>query len=246
MKSRIYFLLLLLSPVPPLLTTGCDRPEEPPRRSRGRIAPPGTGAVKPVARIEDQVITRAQLARMVNTYSKNMIRQDRQLPVNFEETVLDLMIEGELLYQAGLDLKIEDLEAEIDQETRRIIDQFPSETAFADSLARRGMSVGMLREELKRKVVVNRVLAEEIFDKIEISDEKIEEYYNNHPQRFAKPLEQSREEIAKILTAEKTPELLGTLIKRLKEKYQVVKIGMEKKEDPGSGAPEPADEAKKR
>ena len=206
-----------------LLTAGCDRLGDTPPRRRGRVAAPGTGEVRAVARVGDRVITRDQQAKMVNAYSKSMLRRGEQVPDDIKERVLDLMIEGELLYLAGLDLEIEDLNGKVEEATRRLIEEFPSERAFADNLARRGMTVGMLKDELKRKVVVDEILEREVLGRIRIADEEIEAYYNTSG-RFQAPLEESRMEIIEILRSARSTRLLDQLITRLKMKYPVEKI----------------------
>jgi len=152
-----------------------------------------------------------------------MIRRGEEVPDDIKKMVLDLMIEGELLYLAGLDLKIDDLDGKVDTETRQLIEEFPSERAFADNLALRGMTVAMLKEDLKRRVIIDHVLEREVFGRIKITDEEIEEYYNNAG-TFQSPLQESREEIIKILSASRTPVLLDELIERLKKKYPVEKM----------------------
>ena len=167
--------------------TACDKKGTAPTRPRGGRSPLEIGPDRVVARIGEREINRSQLARMVNYYTQALLRQGQEPPPGFEESVLDRLIESELLYQIGLRMDIPDLERRLDEKFNKVVDGYPSERAFAEDLARNNLTVDLFRESLKKEVIVNCVLDRKVYDVITVSEEEIEKYYEKNRERLEKP-----------------------------------------------------------
>lgn len=160
--------------------TGCRKEESAPRRPGGVPEGVELGAPTVVARVGAQDITEEQLARVVYGYTQDLLRQGQKPPPDFENTIFDLLIESELLYQAGLKMEIPDLDQKVDEMYGRVLSRYPSEQALSEDLTRSNLKLQDMRDSLKKEVIVNYVLGEKVHDQITVTDEEVKKYYDEH------------------------------------------------------------------
>lgn len=176
MKSASVFLLFAFSAA---LLAGCGRDETPDRRA--------DISDEVVARVGRREITGLQLREAVHRYSSSMMQRGQQPPPDIENTILRLLIESELLYQAGGRMLIPGLEAEVESHYRQISGQFPSAEQLEEVLRQQGLTPELLKEDIKRELVVNHVIQTQIYDRIEVTDEEIEDFYRENREQLHRP-----------------------------------------------------------
>ena len=116
------------------LIAGCGKKSESSKPS----APPAIMSTRVIARVGEVEITEGDLARALNAYAQSLRQRGQQPPPGFKNSVLDILIESELLYQAGRKLEIPDLDKEVERMYKEISQRFPSEEVSARNWPARG------------------------------------------------------------------------------------------------------------
>lgn len=143
------------------------------------------------ATVNDTVITKQAFEREVQIFTERMKREGRpinqlQIPVLRNE-ILDNMIDQELLYQESHKQKIRVEPSEVEAQYAAILQRFPNEEAFSSALEQLQMSEADVRNQIERKLAIDKLLQDQIAAKIEVSDAEIRGYYESHPDQFEKP-----------------------------------------------------------
>jgi parvulin-like peptidyl-prolyl isomerase len=94
----------------------------------------------------------------------------------------DLIGQEILLAKAGT-LKIEASEKEIDEAYANARKNIPDE-AFQQELTRRGLTAEEMREGVRREVLTQKVLEQEVASKIGVSDQEITDFFNANRAQF--------------------------------------------------------------
>jgi parvulin-like peptidyl-prolyl isomerase len=115
--------------------------------------------------------------------------QDPTQTLSEEETLtaklnlLNDLIVQEILFEKAAQLKLEvsptELDAAFNDTKKNITDE-----AFQQELARRGMTPAELREGLRRELVAQKVLAQEVGAKVAVTDQDISEFFNANRGQF--------------------------------------------------------------
>lgn len=147
--------------------------------------------VKPqtvVAKINDAEI-KAWIVKDVAKIIREQIRQQvgviqPEVEEQLGQKALDTIIRSELVYQQAVKEDFSAEEEEVDKIIESIKVKFPDEEKFQDFLKMTGCSLEELRNEEKKKIVINRYLTEKIMPLVKISEQEAEDYYNNNKERF--------------------------------------------------------------
>jgi peptidyl-prolyl cis-trans isomerase C len=128
-----------------------------------------------------------ELDRLVAQY------QSQGQPISAEQldqmrgSLLNQMIERELLVAAaeadGQELSDEELDAEIDS----VRAQFGSEEAFQEVIAQYGYTEERLRDEIGDAMLIQKYIDNVILASIEVSDDEMLAFYNDNPSYFETP-----------------------------------------------------------
>lgn len=148
-------------------------------------------ASQKAAVVNDTVITKQAFEREVEIFTARMEREGRtisqlQIPVIRSE-ILDNMIDQELLYQESSKANVQVDPATIDEQYQAIRQRFPNEEAFTSALEQLQMSTADVRNQIERKMAIDKLLQNRIADKIEVSEDEIRSYYESHPDQFQQP-----------------------------------------------------------
>ncbi len=198
------------------------------------------GADEVVAKVGDYEITGLELARTAHSYAQKLMMQGRRPPPGYEDSILDVMIKSEVLYQSGKDLELPDLSEKVESMYQGMVKQFPNEQAFADALAQEGLSPQELRERIKKDVVVNAVLEKKIYAELAVTDEEVAAFYRDNPAAFSRPETIRARHILVMLDPAATEEQKQAArekmdkIKERLEKEDFAAVASEVSEDPGS------------
>ena len=159
-------------------------------------------------------------------------QMDSKQKKELEKSVLDQMINAELLLQiAEKDgTSIED--KEVDAELEKIKGNFQDEKQFEEALKKNEMTEKELKAQLKKQMTVNKYLDSKI-GKLEVTDEEIQARYDQYKE-LAKAQEQEPEELEKIkpqleqqVISEKENEKISKLVEELRkeneDKIEIIK-----------------------
>jgi len=102
--------------------------------------------------------------------------------------ILDRLVEEELVVQRaksrGLTVEPSEVTEAVDKAVEKVRSSFPDEAAFQAALAAEGISLLQLRERYQNDVeqerLAQRVVAQEIRSKVEVTTEEVQKYYKEH------------------------------------------------------------------
>lgn len=155
-----------------------------------------------VARVNDQIITRSQFDRAQQSQLQEI---KQQFPNDWQsrwesarKDVLRELIDEQLLMQKGKDLGITG-ETETVKQLNKMRQQMglPTMQALEDEAKKQGISFEDYKESIRTRVVTQQVIGQEVGSKIgsTITEQEIQNFYNQHKQEMAGPEEITLSEI---------------------------------------------------
>jgi peptidyl-prolyl cis-trans isomerase SurA len=113
-------------------------------------------------------------------------------------------------------------EADVDRAYRKIRGRFSTEADFEATLREYATTPEDFREEVRTRLWVDRFVDQRIRFFIFVTQDDVERYYKDHPDRFkGKKLESVREEIQQEITEERTRVRLKDYISRLRARASI-------------------------
>ena len=110
--------------------------------------------------------------------------------------LLDEMIDNELLIEQALRRQIVVSDAEIDREIASLSSPY-SPQEFEKKLSDDGLTPAALRQQIRRHLLVEKLLDRDIRSRIVVTPAEVSAYYNAHPSQFGAP--ETRYHLAQIL-----------------------------------------------
>ena len=161
-----------------------------------------------VARVNNDIITRADYLAALEDFKAEMARQLQQagksaaeINAEFEKlkaTVLDILIEDLLLEQKAKELSI-DVEAEVNQQMAEIAkaNNFQNVLKFEEALKQQGVDPDGARSSLRKKLLQQYVVQREVLQPIyqSVSEKDKREFYDKHKEEFTDPGDTTLSEI---------------------------------------------------
>ncbi|BER91868.1 MAG: hypothetical protein PWP42_118 [Candidatus Atribacteria bacterium] len=143
------------------------------------------------ATVNNTVITFSELdtafRNLLSRYdSKTLNQMDEKAFEFLRMMTLENLINNELLYQEARSRKIKVSAQEIEEQLNAIKANFPSEKEFNDFLSYQRLSLPVLRESIKRELMIQKLI-DSLAQDIEIPEEEIQKYYDEHISLFTTP-----------------------------------------------------------
>lgn len=179
---------------------GCGRPAETPSTTAPAVesGQPGQAAqppppVKPVpaelplvvARVNGEAIERWELESVLKQAEA---RAGSAVPADQRDTVLrdllDDLVNYHLLAQESLGRKINVAEADVDAQVKNIRQSFPTDVAFLQAVADRGLTLDRLRQQERRNLQARKLIDLEIASKVTIADTEVDTFYQQNLDKF--------------------------------------------------------------
>jgi peptidyl-prolyl cis-trans isomerase C len=155
--------------------------------------------------------------------------------------VLDQIVSYKLLIQESRTRKIAATDAEVDERIKEIQKQFPSEDAFKQMLTSRKTTLEQVRSDISQDITVQKLIANEIADKVAVKPEQVTDFYAKNPDQFKQPervrashilimVPKGSDEAAKTAARNKAADIL----KDVKAGKDFAALAKEHSQDPGS------------
>ncbi len=154
-------------------------------------SPPGAAKPVPaqlpevVARVNGETIGKNEFEKAIKNVEG---RAGQPVPADQRDHVLrgvlDQLIAYRLLMQETKVRNIVVPEPDIDARLATIKQQFPSEDAFKQTLAKQSMTVEQLREDAKSDMRVQKMLESEVNTKISVQPQDVNTFYQQNPDKF--------------------------------------------------------------
>jgi parvulin-like peptidyl-prolyl isomerase len=169
------------------------------------LLPADTVIEEIIARINNQIITRAEYTRSKETLKQEAQQQDpanaAKIVEERDKDVLRDLIDQQLLLEKGKDLGIT-----ADTEVIKRLDQMRKEMHM-DSMedlekaaTSQGISYEDFKQNLKNQIITQQVISREVGSRVNVSHEELQQFYDEHKSQMEQP-EQIR--LSELLTTEK-------------------------------------------
>jgi foldase protein PrsA len=135
-----------------------------------------------------QTSTKLQPAAVVGGSTISEADYISALKQKFGDQVLQDMVNREVVFQAAKQQGVTVDQAELDQEMAQIRESYESssDSEFEQALNKQaGTTVEALRREITYQLLLQALATKDIV----ISDEELLTFYNNHPERYARPMQ---------------------------------------------------------
>jgi peptidyl-prolyl cis-trans isomerase C len=144
-----------------------------------------------VAVANGAVITKAQLDREMAAVKQRLMKERGPIPneqlENLEKSVLESLIDRELISQEAQKEGYKVENAQVDQRMKELQGRFPSQTDFQAALGQMGLSEDDLRSQIKRELTLQQFIDKKFAPEAVVTDEKAKTYYETHPEAFMQP-----------------------------------------------------------
>ena len=136
---------------------------------------------------------------------------DQVTIVSFKKNILGQLVDYELLYQQAQKEKVKISSDEINLEIDKIKDNFSSTEEFDAALKANNLTLAQIKENIKRQLMINKVLGE-TKSQVSITDDELLKYYTENQESFFEP-----EQVHARHILVNTKEEADTLLLQLKE-----------------------------
>jgi peptidyl-prolyl cis-trans isomerase C len=144
-----------------------------------------------VALVNGTVINQAEFDRELMAASrqflKNGAKLNQQQLLEFRKQVLESLIGQELILQESSKKGIKVEDKTINEELAKMKQKYPNEEAFNTALKKASLSENKLKSDLRKKMVIQKYIDDELALSTNVSDEEIKSFYDSHPESFTKP-----------------------------------------------------------
>ena len=179
--------------------------------------------------VNDDVITRLELAQRMQTVVQQLQKQGTQLPERgiLEKQVLERMIMEKLQLQFAKENGVRVDDAQMESALQRIAQQnkFDSLAAFRSKLEKDGIDFARFREEIRGEILSVRLREREVDSKLFISDSDIEVYLDTQAKQGNRGEQLQLAHILIVVPEQATAENLRVLQRRAEEALQKLRGG---------------------
>ena len=179
--------------------------------------------------VNDDVITRLELAQRMQTVVQQLQKQGTQLPERgiLEKQVLERMIMEKLQLQFAKENGVRVDDAQMESALQRIAQQnkFDSLAAFRSKLEKDGIDFARFREEIRGEILSVRLREREVDSKLFISDSDIEVYLDTQAKQGNRGEQLQLAHILIVVPEQATAENLRGLQRRAEEALQKLRTG---------------------
>jgi parvulin-like peptidyl-prolyl isomerase len=199
-----------------------------------KTVPPGA-----VALVGDKPIEKAELDRLLVQTKTNYEAQKQDFPEvgtpqyeTLKSTLLKGLVQQAQWEQAGAAMGVRVSEKELDTRLDALKQQYfkGDEDKFKAALDKEGLTVEQLREQLRARLLSDKIYSA-VIKKVKVTDAEIKAYYDNHKAQYAQP--ESRE-VRHILVKKRA--LADELYAKLRNGADFAKLARKYTQDESSKA----------
>lgn len=142
-----------------------------------------------VASVNGEVISRADFERELSRESQAMEGAAPRSPEQIEpykQTLLETMVERLVLLQAARDAQIQVSAEDVDRRVLGLTSEYPAGT-FETALAQSQTSKTELARRTREQLLVERLLTDQVFARVAVTEEQIRRVYDENPDAWMEP-----------------------------------------------------------
>jgi peptidyl-prolyl cis-trans isomerase SurA len=153
-----------------------------------------------LVRVNSRIITQSQLDNRIDQATKESggTPTDPAKLDDLRRSTMEELVNEALLEDRAHDLDIVTSDADVEEQIKRLKEQnsVASDEDFEKALAASGLTVERLREQMRRTLIVQRVVGREVNSKVDLSDDALRLVYEREKETWRIP---ERAHIAEIL-----------------------------------------------
>lgn len=142
-----------------------------------------------VATVNGEVITRADFERELTRESQAMEGAAPRSPEQiepFKQALLETMVERLVLLQAAREAQVQVSAEDVDRRVLALTSEYPAGT-FDTALAQSQTSKTELVRRTREQLLVERLLADQVFSRVAVTEEQIRRVYDENPDAWMEP-----------------------------------------------------------
>jgi peptidyl-prolyl cis-trans isomerase C/foldase protein PrsA len=142
-----------------------------------------------VATVNGDVISRADFERELSRESQAMEGSAPRSPEQiepFKQALLETMVERQVLLQAAREAQVQVSADEVDRRVLALTSEYPAGT-FDTALAQSQTSRTELVRRTHDQLVIEKLLAEQVFARVAVTEEQIRRAYDENPDAWMEP-----------------------------------------------------------
>jgi len=184
---------LFCSPVNSVTAKTIVQEDEPSDRKGSETPSPPPGLADPdsfpeiVALVNASPIQKQGFLERAASIQSDMGFPDGNLPLQIYQTILNEMVDMELLYQASQTRHFRPEPDEIEQQYQALLARFPSEEKFLGQLRSRSMTAEQFKDLMYRDLSVQKMIAVEFAPQISVTDEAKLKFYAENKSTMEQP-----------------------------------------------------------
>jgi peptidyl-prolyl cis-trans isomerase C len=182
-----------------------------------------------VAAVNGVIIDRGEFDRELDYFVRRAAPSGKQIPdfqmAQMRNEVLKSLIDRELLFQESKKKGIQVKPEAVSGQLKNIQQRYPNKDEFEKLLNNMGLTESDLQAQIERGMAIQKLIDEEVADKIKISDEETKSYYDANPQLFQQPEQVKASHILIKVDASATDAQKTEARKKIKEAQQKVQKG---------------------
>ena len=140
--------------------------------------------------IDDELVTQADLEKEIRQVSAGVppaqnAQQAKQREAAIRRAALKKLVEGKLFAKEAKRLNVTVPDSQVDSFIDNVLKRNGlSKKEFAAQLARQGLTIDEFRAQIHQDLLQRRVIANEVRNKVVISDDQVAEYFKKHPGQY--------------------------------------------------------------
>ena len=146
---------------------------------------------KEAATVNGKPIFKSQYERELSMFQKQAEQRGRPLSdadlTTAKNRILENLIEAEVLYQQSQKEKVKVDDQSVNEQIETIKKRFPDEAAYKKALEGMSVSEKEIRAQIQRGLAINQLLDTNIRQKVTVTEEESNKFYNNNPNLFKQP-----------------------------------------------------------
>ncbi len=162
-----------------------------------------------------------KLNQKMSMLSKDILLKEPYYVSRLEEEVLDGMITEKIMYLRARELNISVGASELEDKINEVKKDYGED--FINLLAQENIKFDQWKEELKKEMLLQKLVAVDVNAKIKVSDDELEDYYNEHLNNYrmdarvhvlqivVRDFDKAQEILARLKTGENFAELATSL-----------------------------------
>jgi len=145
----------------------------------------------PAAVVNGKEISQQEFEQLLNYFRYQYMQQGMQVQgpqlEQLKRSVLEILIDNELLYQIAQKNGYGPTEKELNEELQNTKSRFADENAYQKALEQQGLSESELRKELAKQMTKTQFEQDKFGDQTEVDAAEVKAFYEDNPEQFEQP-----------------------------------------------------------